>query len=344
MKKLWVGLLVVFVLTSVVSAQDGLFTLYGTDPVVDNGTSIEWDSPYTDPGAVFFYDGKFHMFRNGFKGWPTSVQIGYLTSDDGLNWTEVSEDPVMRTRDVPYAGIAALASDGMVLDDGTWVLYFYTWETRDGLKGPAAIGRATAPAPTGPWTPDPAPILTAGSEGSWDAGMVAAPRIVQTDDGYNMYYTGYLPEGIGTGKIGLATSEDGITWTKYDDPATTDALYAESDPVLTAPAGIDDLAQAMVEITPDGWTMIFRQADFTTGDGNGAMTLNYALSEDGIHWTIADTEPFWSADTVPGANSFWYTAMEYHDDTYYLYIETGIGPKTKIFAATHEGSLTGMEM
>ena len=31
--------------------------------------------------------------------------------------------------------------------------------------------------------------------------------------------------------------------------------------------------------------------------------------------------------------------MEYHAGTYYLYIETGIGSHTSIFAATHEGSL-----
>src|SRR5829696_25235 len=152
---LLIALLAVF---SVASAQDDLFTLVRDEPIVEQGSANEWDVPYTDPGAVFFHDGLFHMFRNGFKGWPASVQIGYMTSEDGVNWTEVSEDPVMQTRDVPYAGIAALASDAMVLEDGTWVLYFYTWESRDGRKGPAVIGRATAPAPTGPWTPDPAPI------------------------------------------------------------------------------------------------------------------------------------------------------------------------------------------
>ncbi|MEP7292368.1 MAG: hypothetical protein ABI835_11325, partial [Chloroflexota bacterium] len=114
MMKWLLAVCALLMMVSVVSAQDGPFTLYGEDPVVAAGPSIEWDSPYTDPGAVFFYDGKFQMFRNGFKGWPSSVQIGYLTSEDGLNWTEVSEDPVMLTRDVPYAGIAALASDGMV--------------------------------------------------------------------------------------------------------------------------------------------------------------------------------------------------------------------------------------
>ena len=187
---------------SVASAQDGLFTLASDQPVVPHGASLQdWDNPYTDPGAVFFYDGKFRMFRNGFQGWPAPVQIGYLTSDDGINWTEASEDPVMMTKDVPYAKVAALASDALVLDDGTWVLYFYTWNTFSGTNSPGAIGRATASDPLGPWTPDPEPVLNPGSEGSWDELQVDAPRLVRLDDGsYRMYFSGYDQTGLAVGQ------------------------------------------------------------------------------------------------------------------------------------------------
>ena len=336
MKRLLI-LAFLLLLASSASAQEGLFTLASDQPAVEHGPGGEWDGQYTDPGAVFYYDGAFHMFRNGFRGWPTAVSIGYLTSPDGITWTEASEDPVMTTEDVPYAKIAALASDAMVLDDGTWVLYFYTWNSYSSTTAPGAIGRATAPAPTGPWTPDPAPVLNPGSEGSWDDLMVNAPRIVKTDDGYRMYYTGYDQGGLTHAKIGMATSPDGITWTKYDDPATTDALYAESDPILTAPEGITLVNQPMVEQTPDGWVMIFRQVDFSQHPAQ--MSLNYAFSDDGVHWTIASDTPFWGRKTVPGSNGFWYTAMEYHDGTYYLYVETGISGGTDIFVATHTGSL-----
>lgn len=341
------GLLRVFVLLAVglltvsvgmpAGAQEGLFTLYSEAPIVQQGRANDWDVPYTDPGAVFYYDGLFHMFRNGFKGWPASVQVGYLTSEDGLNWIEVSEDPVLYTRDVPYAGIAALASDAMVLDDGTWVLYFYTWETRDGSLAPGAIGRATAPQATGPWTPDAETILNPGSAGSWDDLRLSAPRIVATEDGYRMYYTGYDMSGIGSGKIGMATSSDGVTWTKYDDPTTTEALYVESDPVLMLPEGADEVNQPMVENTPDGWVMIFRQVDFSSRPPE--MSLNYALSADGIDWEIASETPFWRRSSMPRSMGFWYTAMEYHAGTYYLYIEISIGNPTNIYVATHEGAL-----
>ena len=111
-----------------------------------------------------------------------------------------------------------------------------------------------------------------------------------------MYYTGYNKKGIGSGQIGMATSPDGITWTKYDDPATTDAAFAASDPVMVPPAHFD-FNQPMAEQTPDGWVMTFRQVDTTKRPG---MYLNYALSDDGIHWNIAADKPFWDSTSLPG--------------------------------------------
>jgi predicted GH43/DUF377 family glycosyl hydrolase len=337
-KKYLLFLLPAFLLvTLTVYAQDtaSLFTLYSDQPVVPHGDKTsDWDYQYTDPGAVIYHDGKFHMFRNGFNGWPASVQIGYLTSDDGLKWTEVSPDPVMFTKDVPYAKVAALASDVVVQDDGTWVMYFYTWNTSSGTQADGAIGRATAKDPVGPWTPDAEPILNPGSEGSWDELRVSAPRVVKTDSGYSMYYSGsQKSNGIHT-RIGMATSTDGITWTKDDDPATTDAMYAESDPILDTGDKQAFVGQPMVQQTPDGWTMIYRAVTAPK-----KMQLGYSTSKDGIHWTYDPKNVIWTPKDIPSSNGFWYTAFVYHDDTYYLYVEGGVGPHTQIYAATHTGGL-----
>jgi hypothetical protein len=322
---------------AVVQAQeDTLFTLANDEPAIANSESVqEWDGIYTDPGAVFYHDGQFHMFRNGFNGWPAPVQIGYLTSNDGITWEEATEDPVLTTNEVPYAGVAALASSALVEDDGTWVLYFYTWETRSGANARAAIGRATASDPLGPWTPDPEPVLLPGSAGDWDEHHVSTPRVVRADDRYYMYYSGYDGRGVRTSMIGLAMSEDGITWTKYDDPATTDVPFAESDPVLLPEGQTPLVHQPNVQITPDGWVMVYRSST----SGSSGMSLWYALSEDGIHWEPAAEEPIWTPDAIPNSRSFWFTSLAYHDDTYYLYIEGQRRNYTSIYVATYEGSL-----
>ena len=54
------------------------FTVYGDQPIVPNGEPGTWDDRFTDPGAVIYHDGIFHMFRNGFRGFPAESQWGML--------------------------------------------------------------------------------------------------------------------------------------------------------------------------------------------------------------------------------------------------------------------------
>ncbi len=304
--------------------------------IVPHGPSGAWDGKYTDPGAVVYADGAFHLFRNGFKNWPAAVSIGYVTSTDGLTWTEPSEDPLWGSQDVPFAGLAALASSVLVEPDGTWVLYFYTWESA-AFPTHSRIGRATAPAPTGPWTVDAEPVLTPGPAGAWDSQQVLAPDVFRDgDNGYVMYYS-----GTATGRaqsIGRATSPDGIHWTKYDDPATTAQAVAASDPVLRPdPAGTWDKSwvhQPRVFQTAAGWVMVYRGVADTNGQ---RMALGYATSADGLTWERAAANPILTAQAVPGAQYFWFTNALYKDDTLYLFWEVDKNQTTSIYLATHTG-------
>lgn len=302
--------------------DDLQFTIDVEKIAVPHGESGEWDGTYTDPGTVIFHDGQFHMFRNGFQAWPASVEIGYLTSDDGINWTEVMPDPVFYTADAPFNVEAALASSALVEDDGTWVLYFYLWPHQFGSTDPGSIARATAPAPEGPWTMDTEISLGPGSTGEWDSQSVGAPSVVKTADGYMMFYSGgmLVDSGIVSG-IGLATSTDGITWTKYDDPATTEAPYAESDPVFlpSTEEGAWDggvVHQPRVRLTPDGLVMLYRA--YTPGQRN--MAYGLATSQDGITWERVGTGPVFSSDDT-NLRGIWYSELEYRDGTYYGYFE-----------------------
>ncbi len=319
--------------TSQEADNEPLFTLQTEEPAVLPGRGRDWDGKYTDPGAVFYHDGQFHMFRNGFRGWVAPVQIGYLTSPDGITWTEVTEDPVLTTDEVPFAGTAALASTAFVEADGTWVLYFYTWESYSSANSSGTIGRATADNPLGPWTVHPEPLLTPGSAGSWDDAQLTSPKITRTEEGYWMYYTGFHSEMNFSGQIGLAFSEDGLTWTKYDDPATTDPLLAESDPVLAGEENVI-LNQSNVFQTDNGWVMLYRSVG-----SDRQMTINYATSADGIVWTPSENNPIWEKNTIPRSSGFWFTDAVLHDNTYYLYIEGAYRAGTAIFVATHEGNL-----
>lgn len=315
-------------------AGDDLFTVVGDGPVVPRGPDGSWYETYTDPGGAVYHDGLFHIFHNGFNSWPGSVGIAYSNSEDGENWTLVQEEPVFAGDNLDYVGLTVLASSILVEDDGTWVMYFYIWERRT-WPGPVKIGRATAPEPTGPWTADPEPILIQGSDGEWDDYAVQAPSVVKTDDGYLMFYTGYQRNQA---MIGMATSPDGITWTKYDDPTTTEVPFAESDPVfMPNEAGWDNthVLQPRIVSSPDGLVMLYSGAPSVNGSN---MKLGYAISEDGIHWERV-TEPIFDFTRVSGGQAIWFTEFLYHDGVYYLFFELGTGGNTEIYLATYEGSL-----
>lgn len=312
------------------------FTVYGNEPIVSKGNAGTWDDRFTDPGAAVYHDGVFHMFRNGFRGFPATSQVGYVTSPDGYTWAKQGDEPVFETKDVAYAKIAMYASSALVEDDGTWVIYFYTWDS-EAFPSDSVIGRATAASPNGPWVADAEPVLKPGAVREWDARQVLAPHVIKTKDGYVMYYSGANNSGVQ--QIGMATSNDGIRWVKYNDSATTESPYTESDPVLqSSESGWDKgwVHQPRVFETKDGWVMIYRGTQNT--DGN-SMALGLATSEDGIHWDKFVQNPVFLPKEIKGAYQFWFHNALLVNDTYYLFIEGDINQKTQIYLATHKGDI-----
>ncbi len=338
--KKWLFCVVILLLALPSMAQEednpSPFTVVQHEPVVEHGPRGEWDGKYTDPGAVIFHDGQFHLFRNGFPNWPARVGVAYHTSDDGVNWTEFSDEPVFDTVDVPYAELAILAHSILVEDDGTWVMYFTLWNGRPGTDDAGSIGRATADSPTGLWTPDDEPILLPAGGDAWDSSQVIAPAVFQTDEGYTMYYSGTARNQIQ--QIGMATSDDGINWTKYDDPETTDDPYAESDPIFVSDADWENNSihqPRVVQLSSGKWLMIYRG---NTQSGS-QMQLGLAFSEDGLNWTKFDGNPIFHASDVDGGSNFWFHSAVVQNDTLYVYVE--IGPnrnvtETNIFLITAE--------
>ena len=121
-----------------------------------------------------------------------------------------------------------------------------------------------------------------------------------------MYYDGSNenPEDSGFESIGLAFSEDGIAWAKYDDPETNDLAFAKSDPIFTPSADEDAwdgerVLESNVVQTEDGWVMLYVSERSSISRGK-VFGIGYALSQDGIHWERGSTEPL-----VSTAEKFW---------------------------------------
>lgn len=302
------------------------FIFQGIDPsvpIVTNNPSPEIRNLYINPGAVIFHEEKFHMLFNSFTGWPGVIKVGYMTSDDGYGWQMVQDAPVFTTDQVPFGDGKADVSSVIVMDDGTWVMYFHT------ISG-GEIGRATAASPLGPWAVDADPLLKPTPE-AWDRYGLGWPSVVRDGSEYRMYYGAQTKEGYA---IGFAASTDGIRWTKYDNPETTDKLYSESDPILLTGAEweYNKVDRPRVVLSPDGWVMIYQ--------GGSIEMRGLAISNDGIHWEKYSANPIFDKDAFPIPNAkTWDTNLLYHDGTYYYFMELGTLSATNLYLTTHQGSL-----
>jgi hypothetical protein len=193
------------------------------------------------PGAVTpAADGTYHAWVIAFGRAPGTQEIHHLTSPDAVAWTEQA--------DASLAGLSeGLGNPGAmptsVLEEADrWVMYF-VGTLATGERG-WDIWRATAPGPDGPWTRSDGPVFRRGAAGAWDAGALDFPTVIPAEDGYTMFYSAIPSLTSDEGAVGMATSPDGIAWTRHDDPATTEPRLAESDPVATPGlcGGFDDRA------------------------------------------------------------------------------------------------------
>ena len=268
----------------------------------------EWDSNFVVPGALIEHDGLLYMFYNGsdFQGTTlTRSAVGVATSDDGVFFGRLVDEPLFDGADRDWTGRGAIVSSGHVLEDGTWALYFHTLSRAFSQRG-GVVGRATAPRPEGPWTVDAEPLLVPGADTAWDAEGLSHPSVVPDGaGGYFMYYDAHRrDEDVRPDRlIGMATSSDGVTWVKHDDPATTDELYAASDPVLGfgEPGAFDELRtmHPSVIVTDDGYVMVYMSNH--KGQRPGLVwEFGIARSDDGVTWTRGMDPPFFSTKNLFG--------------------------------------------
>jgi predicted GH43/DUF377 family glycosyl hydrolase len=144
--------------------------------------------------------------------------------------------------------------------------------------------------------------------------------------------------------IGMATSSDGVQWEKYNDPATNDTAFAESDPVLTASdEGWDSkrVIDPNVIQTNDGFEMIYLATSGTGKFAPGEFSFGVATSADGIDWTKNNRNPVLSNRDHPQWSQAFLATLLLVDGTYFLYFDfvTPATRGTNVYLATYNGSL-----
>jgi hypothetical protein len=159
------------------------------------------------------------------------------------------------------------------------------------------------------------------AEDAWDAQLI--PQSVAY--GSNGYVLLYDATPSGEVAMGALHSEDGVTWEPYDDPDTTNAPYAVSDPVFQPNPDSDwdgyGVASPVILPTGDGYAMFYMGFAGLTSGGyehrdSSRVLLGYATSPDGLHWERYSNEPVASIEREGG---YPYLTGTRVDETTYIY-------------------------
>ena len=279
------------------------FSVVGDAPVLDPD---DYGADYLLPGAAVVHEETIHLFPVASSLDPTEApRVLHLVSDDGRTWTGDPSASLLADFAIELDAIGAVPSSAFVADDGTWVMY-------GGGRLPGGtdpiVWRATAPGADGPWTAHPNPVLVPDGEG-WDGAITDHPGVLPTQDGYLMGYGGASAAAPNRNRIGMATSADGVAWTRM-----AASLAGADDAQALGPSACGVDARSMFEphllATDDGNLLVF--GVMLEGELD-AMEILAATSADATQWTCASGGDALGSDDFPAAPSL-HSFVAFEDD------------------------------
>lgn len=196
---------------------DLIWTRRGTVIPIGSSGGTQEPSVIYEGNAKILSGNVFKMWYT--NGWLSPVPVvNYAESTDGVTWSEYASNPVMANGATPVV-------HGSVFHFGSTYYAYYSngspatqldqWTSSDGVN----------------WTLAHAAVLSAGTTGAWDVGGPYNPWVWIEGSTWYMLYEGGNAADVYS--LGLATSSNGISWTKYvSNPVITNSPGSVSGPTL----------------------------------------------------------------------------------------------------------------
>lgn len=261
-----------------VAADGGELSHVATVAAPIAGQGIAWDR--SDIGTLL----GIVRSRHEVVTMRLSHTVEYTDLRRPVEWIRDQSNPVLPPR--PGEFDAARCMNPWVVRDADTYRLFYSGGDKNGKQ---RIGVATASVgDITNWTRTE-PLFETGAAGSFDAQWCVLPHVVRThDDRWHLYYTGNAGSGSGLSAfpgLGLATSDDGITWTRHGDQPVLARSGEHGDPDAIGVAG-GSVLQVPQADGPPQWRFYYTGCP-TTGQAhalNQQKTICLAVSADGINW------------------------------------------------------------
>lgn len=221
--------------------------------------------------AIIYENNLYKMWYVGDAGSAVHY-VMYAESQDGINWTHPYSGPVLSPGPLGTWDSHSVVPGAVIKEDGIYKMYYSGWSDKN---APWHVGLATSIDGI-IWIKNQNPVFIGGTGGDF---QIKATSIVKNDNTYLMYYLeGYFAQSW---SINLATSTDGLNWTKYS-----------GNPILTTTntwEGIGVLSPSIMKEN-DTFRMVY-QAMNNSGFG-------LATSQDGMNWTPSPSNPFFTNENT----------------------------------------------
>lgn len=194
-------------------------------PVIAIGELGTFDDRGVTASCIVEYQGRWFQY---YSGWTLGVTvpfyffIGLAISEDGENYTRISQAPIMGRHAVdPYL----LGSPFVRVEDGLWRMWYISairWSIVNGRPRHYYLPKYAESRDGINWTPTGHICLNFANA---DEYAFARPHVIYENNIYKMWFS-YRGESY---RIGYAESDDGINWTRKDDQAGIDVSAAGWD-------------------------------------------------------------------------------------------------------------------
>ncbi len=279
------------------------WTDYENNPVLTSSNTY-WDYAGVQQPKILYEDGLYKMWYLGLANGSVS-NVGYAISSDGINWTKPFNHPVISHGDPGSWDETATIAGAIIKENSEYKMYYVGWsDPYDQWH----IGLATSSDGIS-WQKHPSPVLY-GTTG-WET-RIAPSSVLKINGTYYLYYYGSM---VSNNKIGLATSMDGINWTKYSGNPILEATQSWEGSGIYYPAIIEDEGV---------YKMVYMN--------KSANAFGMATSVNGITWTKDANNPFFTEENTA---SNWadediaYPFFMRKDNEYRIYY-SGIGDPNSI--------------